>query len=454
MLFRHLGIVDAGRYVLVLSLVGIAQGLTESGLSAIGLRELAVRDGADRDRLMRALLGLRIVLTVLGVLGAASFALAAGYEGVLVLGTVVAGFGLVVQMLQSTLSVALMAELRVGWVAAVDLMRQLIAVSLIFMLVVLGASLLPLLAVGIPAAVVTLAVTAWLVRGGVPLRPSFVMAEWRALGREVLPYAVATAVNVLYFRVAIIVTSLIASPEEVGYFAASFRVIEVLVVVPGLLVSTAFPVFSRAARDDRARLAYAVQRTYEAAAALGGAAAVGLILGAPFVIAVVAGADFEPAIPVLRVQALALAVTFPAVTWGYALLSLRRHRELLIINLVALVLATVLTVILAGAEGARGAALATVAGEVALALAAFVALRRAGAGMGPGLGNLPRILIAAGLAATVALVPGIPAVVAAVAGTAIYLVAAWWLGAIPAELIVEARRLLRDRQRDAASARS
>src|SRR5688572_33282559 len=46
LLFRHLGVADAGRYVTVLSLVTIAGGLSDLGLTAIAIRELAVRDAA------------------------------------------------------------------------------------------------------------------------------------------------------------------------------------------------------------------------------------------------------------------------------------------------------------------------------------------------------------------------------------------------------------------------
>ena len=42
LLFRHLGVVDAGRYVTVLSLVAVVQGLADAGLNTLGTRELAV----------------------------------------------------------------------------------------------------------------------------------------------------------------------------------------------------------------------------------------------------------------------------------------------------------------------------------------------------------------------------------------------------------------------------
>jgi hypothetical protein len=62
LLIRHLGVVDFGRYTLVLSLIAMVQGLTEGGLAAVGLREYTVLDRDHRRRLMRDLLGLRFAL--------------------------------------------------------------------------------------------------------------------------------------------------------------------------------------------------------------------------------------------------------------------------------------------------------------------------------------------------------------------------------------------------------
>src|SRR4051794_2791879 len=69
LLFRHLGVVDAGQYVTALSLVTIAGGLSDLGLNTIGIRELTVRDPGSRHAFVRNLLGLRTALTALGVAG-------------------------------------------------------------------------------------------------------------------------------------------------------------------------------------------------------------------------------------------------------------------------------------------------------------------------------------------------------------------------------------------------
>src|SRR3954453_12245621 len=92
LLLRYLGVVDFGRYVTVMALIGIVSGVTDAGLTAIGARELSVaRPGAERRELLANLLTLRLLLTPLGVLLATGFALVAGYDHTQVLGTIFAG---------------------------------------------------------------------------------------------------------------------------------------------------------------------------------------------------------------------------------------------------------------------------------------------------------------------------------------------------------------------------
>lgn len=440
LLFRHLGVVDGGRYVLVLSLVTLAGGVTDAGLSSLGVREIVLRDGQERASFVRHLIGLRIVFSVLGIGLACAYAAVAGYGGTLILGTALAGLGVLVQNLQSTLATGLMAELRLGWVTAVDLLRQLVTVLGIVVLVELGAELLPFLALVPVAGAVALAMTAVLVRRSIPFAPAYARREWWTLIVETLPFALAVAVGAIYFRLAILLVDLVSNATQTGYFGVSFRIVEVVVAVPQLVVGAGFPIFARAARDDAQRLRYGLQRMLEACVLLGAAVAVGLGVGAPVAIEVVAGSGFDDAIPVLRLHAIAMMFAFASAVFGYALLSLHRHRAVLVMNAAALAAIAVLVPVLARSSGAEGAAAATAVAELVLASAGWLLLARAG-GVQLGLGKAPRVALAAALALLPALV--LPALPATVAGLIVLGAAALALGAVPEEAVVEARGVLR-----------
>ena len=431
LLFRHLGVDDTGRYVTVLSLVAIVQGLTDLGLTTLGVRELSTAEPDARRPLLADLLGLRLAATVAGVALVVAFGAVAGYGATVVAGIALAGAGLLVQNAGTTLGMDLLVRLRAGRMAFADLARQAVAAVLIIAGVATGAGLLAFFAVLVPAALAGLAVV---IASGASTRvaPGRTPGRWVPLLRQTVPFAIAAAASVLFFRVAVVEMSLISTERETGLFGASFRVIEVLSALPALAVSAAYPVFAAAAHTgDDVRLARAVARTTQVCAAAGGALALGLALGAPAVIAVIAGSDFDDAVPVLRIQGLALAASFVAAPWGFALLSLQRERTMMWLNLAGLALAAAVAAVLIAAADAKGGALATVLGEAGLAVAFAVALHRTRANaIATAPAMLAKVLGAGAVGAAAALIP-VPSAVQAVVGLALFAVVLRALGGLP-----------------------
>src|SRR3954451_20187196 len=222
LLIRHLGTVDFGRYITVAAVVGLVTGITEGGLNAMAQREYARNEGESRRTVMRDMLGMRMALTTVGAMGAVAFSAIAGYDSEMVLGTVGGAVALLFLTSQDFLAIGLQGELRFGLVTAAELLRQVTLTATIVALVLAGAGLVPRRWAPLPAGIVGLAFAATLVRHRMPLRPSFDWQRWRPLLIDTLPYAVAVAIGIVYFRAAILVSSLVATPQEVGYFATSF----------------------------------------------------------------------------------------------------------------------------------------------------------------------------------------------------------------------------------------
>lgn len=432
---RHLGLTEYGRYTTVVSLITVVGAVTDAGMGTLGLREYAQRRGVDRDELLRSLLGLRLALTAIGVALAVAIALAAGYAPALVAGTALAGAGLVLTVLQTTLAIPLGAGLRNGTLAAVDFVRQAITVAAFLVLVAAGAGTAAFLAVPIPVGVVVLVAVAMLVRAQVPLRPRVALRQWSALLRSAVAFALATAVGTIYVYAAQILTGFVTDPRQVGLFAASFRIFIVVAAIPGLLVAVAFPVLARAARDDHDRLSYGLGKLFDVSVLLGIGAALGLLTAAPAIIDVMGGPQYADAASALRIQSAAILCSFLLATWGFALLSLHLHRELLLANLVALAVSVTSVSVLASAHGADGAALGTVLGEMALAIGYILGLTRGRPELKPGLRVPLRGALAAAVACGTVFALGLPALAAGVGALALYLAGLLVLRAVPQELL-------------------
>lgn len=449
-LFRHLGVVDFGRYVTVVALIALVGGITDAGLGAVAVREYVARRGRERDEVMRSALGARILLTGLGVVGATVFAWIAGYGAVLVLGTVLAGIAAILGVVQTMLAVPLSAELRYGWLIIGDVARAAVTVVIVLGLIAASAGVAAFLAVPIVTGIGMLALTVVLVRGRIPMRPTLDLREIAPLLRETLPLAVASVLAVLYARIVIIVMSLIATGVATGLFATASRVIEVAIGVPVVLVSTTFPILARAARDDHARLRFALSRILDVALLGGVWMALLMVVAADPILAVVGGDDAQAAAPVLRILAVGMIPLFLSLGWGSTLLALRLHRQMMIANAVALAAVVALAFALVPVLEERGAGIAYLVAESCLMVANAVVLLRAYPALRPKLQSVVPV-IAATLAALAAgfLVP-VPDVVGAALATVAYFGTLAALGGLPRDLLDEVLARLPHRSAGAA----
>jgi O-antigen/teichoic acid export membrane protein len=433
-LLRHLGVARFGQFTTVIAIVTVVQGLTDAGLTVVGQRELVQADAARRRTLLADLVGIRLVLTPVGVLVGVAFAFVAGYPHALVTGTLLAGIGIVLANVAATLTLPLSVELRLGAVTATDFVRQLVIVAGIVGLVLAGAGLSPFFlvyvaagAAAIVAALVFAGAHSWVV-------PRFAWSEWRPLLREAAPVALSLVVNVTYVRTLIILSSLLATAEQTGLFATSYRISEILLGVPQLMLGAAFPILAHSSGVDEARLAYVLQRMGEAALLVGLGLGLGLAVGADPIVRLLGGRAYAGAADVLRIQSAAIAGAFMTQVGTLALIAVKRQRALVLVNALALAIVLLLGLTLIPLWAAKGAALAASVGEIALATAALAMLARARPGLRPRLAYVPKLLLATGAGALCVLLP-VPDVLATVAALAVYVALAAALRTIPVELL-------------------
>ena len=436
LLLRYLGVVDFGRYVTVMALIGIVSGVTDAGLTAIGNRELAVAPpGEKRRRLIANLVSLRLAITPVGVLLATAFAVVAGYDQTMVKGTLLAGAGLVLVNTQATLMLPLSVELRNVRLTVAELLKQAATVAGMAALVIAGASLLPFFAIQIGVGVLLVAAT-----------PAIVGRAWwvgiradrdtlRMLLVEALPMAAALALNVIYFRTLVIITSLVASPTVTGYVATSFRIFEVLLGVPTIVLGVALPVLSAAATEETPRLGYVLQRMTEVGLALGALLAVVLAIAADPIIELLGGREYEQAVPVLQIQAFALPGLFLGLTWQLGLISIRHQRSVAIANAFALVAVITLGLVLIPEFGGEGAGVAAVVAETLLATVLYFMLWRHRRSAAPSLGFAWKVVVASAISLLPLVMMDLPELVTAALAALLFVAVGWLTRLAPPELI-------------------
>jgi O-antigen/teichoic acid export membrane protein len=434
-LLRYLGVRDFGRYVTVMSLVAIAGGVSDVGLTFVGQREYVVSRSQEAERrLVSDILGIRLLLTPITVVAGAGFGVIVGYGRTLVLGTLLAGLGLVLSNASKTLAIPLASRLRLGALTSIETAYPVLVALAIAALVAAGAGFLPFFAIHVAAGAGALMLALAIVDRSALAFPRVSWRQWRPLIVEAAPLGMAILIGVIYLRLLVVLASLFTSSFETGLFSTSYRILEIVIGVPAMMVGAAFPILAQAGSNDEKRLGYALQLLLEASVLAAGVLVLALGLGGDAIVRLLGGEDYAAAGPVLEIQSFALLGSFMTAVWTAGLVAIRRQSAVIATNAIALVTVVALGSSLIPLFDAKGAAVAAVAGEAVLAAATLIMLIRARPQLVPDFRFIPKVLAAGAAGGLCIFIPGLPSLATAAVACLVYATIAYTFRAIPVEI--------------------
>lgn len=205
------------------------------------------------------------------------------------------------------------------------------------------------------------------------------VAGARALARELAPVAQALLLAFATSRLAPVTVALLAGDVAAGYFGAAFRAYDVLSIVPVTLVGAVYPELARTP-SAHPRVRALTTQTVEALLLVAWPVALGLAVGAPWLVRVIYGPDYQSAGPILALVGAAVACSMVQHFCGAVFLALDQPGQLRAVALLAFATSVLVTPVLVLKGGAVGAAVAVLVVEGVSLVASLVGLHRLGAG--------------------------------------------------------------------------
>lgn len=202
---------------------------------------------------------------------------------------------------------------------------------------------------------------------GIPVRPRIHsltryvrLSVIKDLIGESWPLLLSALAVTIYMRVDVVMLGLLASDQETGIYTAAANLSEVWYFLPMAAVAALRPLLSRLhAQGAEGHYEWVLQRFMAGTAAVCYIAVVAILAAGPTVIAVLYGAEYEPATGVLQLHILAAPFVFLGVAAGPWFIDNRLSRFVLVRAGIGAVTNVFLNVLLIPAFGARGAAVAT-----------------------------------------------------------------------------------------------
>ena len=371
---QYLGADVYGQYATVVAYVTIFTLLTDLGLTAISSREIA-KHPEDTDKIIGNSLAMRVLLSLIitPLIALGGWWLYAAKPGQVKVGIALMVLTLVFGSVQSVVSALFTAKHRNDIPAALTVINKFAYLICIVAAGSLGLGFYGFVYAAIITALVTAAIgTVWAARR-IRLRPMFHFGHWKTMAKTSIPLGVIQIINLLYYKVDTVMLSVMRSPREVGLYTIAYGIIDVIVTIPSMFMTSLMPSLAVA---DKQRLEALVQRAFYLLAFAAVPVGVGGALLSHEIIPLISTHEFLEAATPFAVLALGAGFSYLNAVFGFASVAVNKQSRLLKVSVMTLVLNIIINLFTIPHFGVFGAALATLITELIACVGVYAVFSR------------------------------------------------------------------------------
>ena len=217
---------DWGKFSFIFGVLGLMSIVTDLGVGRVVLARLVGEDADEISRVATSFIVLRVALGLIGYLVAVLFVLLSGYAAHVVYATAVAGVVVVIATPSHALTVLYQSRLRLSYVAAAEMLGQL--VQLIF--TIFAALFAPyLLIFVIPAVANEVMSIALKIRGvrrghaGPSPAGRLEIWRWKEMLIEAVPLSIGFAFIGITSKIDLLMLARLASFDSVGLYSIGYK---------------------------------------------------------------------------------------------------------------------------------------------------------------------------------------------------------------------------------------
>jgi O-antigen/teichoic acid export membrane protein len=356
---RFLGVEGLGRYSLAFTFLLFFNTVAPLGLHALITREGA-RDGLGLDILLANAIVLGTVGSIASMLLMITIGPALGYDAATCSALTLLSLALLPSALAAYFDAAFVALERMEYMAVATLADNALKIALGLTVLLLGYGIEAVILAAVAARVLACGVSGALLRRlGVGLRLRLDRGTLRYLAREAPTFVMISIFATIYWNIDMVMLSTMRTVEDVGQYAAAWRLLTLAIVVPQSFCHALYPQIARAIHSAPETLAWLGRTASRYLLAVTLPAAVCATLLAGPILAFLYGEPFRPTAATLSV----LVWTVVPYGWvryhAYVLVAADRQRVDLSLNVAMSVLNILLNLALIPAYGHLGAAVAT-----------------------------------------------------------------------------------------------
>lgn len=435
LLSRYLQASGFGEYTTVVSFMGFFGILADLGMYLVTVQEIS-KEGADEKKILGNIFSLRFVTVIgmlfLGAIIALFFPYSQQVKVAMFWGiaafTFVSGTQVLVGVFQK--------HLIFYKLSASEIIQRLVALATTIWFIRLSLGLNWFLISLVLSNAVHFFICLVITRRLIPFKLEFDLVFWKHILSKSWPLAFSVVLNLIYFKADTLILSALKSPGDVGIYGLSYKILEVLIAFPAMFAGLIMPFLARFAFTDWGQYRKYLQKSFDAMILVIVLMITVTLFFARPIINLVGGNGFAQADKVLMILILATATIYLGNLLGYTVVALNAQKKMVWGYLLGSVLGLALYFLLIPHFSYYGAAWATVVVELTVFVFAYFLTSRVSKFYPSFKILLPAILAALPMLAVFYFV-NLNWVIEVVAGTVVYGMMLWALGAIPKEFIRE-----------------
>ena len=364
MMTRYLGQEGFGFYITATSFLQIFATLVDFGISLTIVRMIASVN-VDESKTMSAIMTLRVISTAVFLALAVAMIWFFPYNIYIKLGALITVFAFFATNIIQALAGVFQKQLKMIEVTIAELVGRIVWIGSVAVVIWLDKGIYWMFGTLSVCLLVNLLIQFLFSRKYIVWRWSVDIAIWKEVLKKTWPIALSISFNLIYLRMDTIILSLTRTQAEVGLYGATYRVIDILTLLPAIFMGIVLPVAVRYfSENNKVELRSLLQKSFDALMIFAVPITVGTLLVSQKLMVLVAGQEFAAAGGILNLLIAAVIPIFCMTLFGYAVVAIDRQRSIMWGFLIDAVLTMVGYLIFIPMYGYWGAAAMTVFSEL------------------------------------------------------------------------------------------
>lgn len=369
LLTHSLGELGFSEYSVIFAFVGLFSVIADFGLGPMLTRNMA--SNSENENHVNEVLTLRIILLFVAYLLTSIFVIFTPYTNEIKLAIIIAYISIFFTQVSSVYWSYFQAKLFFKYIVISQVISSFIFLLFLLFTHFINVSLLLIILMNIVANFCGLLLSIYFSR--LKIKLCFNKKILRNLFIKSIPFGLGAIASVAYFKIDGIILSFFYNPSftpDVGLYALSYKIFEVMIVTSGFFIQTIFPLFSQA-HDKNTFFKYFKQYLL-LTILLSAASTIFLYIFAEPLVHLLGGSSFNSSVQSLRI--LSLAAGLNVITGFFITIAIGNFKENLLFKLqmVALVINVFLNIVYIPKYSYIGASWITVITQLFILIATLI----------------------------------------------------------------------------------